>query len=243
MIEFHIEAVVDLLEPGFRNIDALLPDAEVFLVAGLEPHQLVLAGLVDGGIGFGRSVDVAIDPHQFGDGIGCKSLVVEQGFPAVQDHSELRAPVADVVVGDDLEAEKAGDAADGISEDGRADVADVHRLGDVRRGEIDNHTLAFSRFRGSEARVLDELFGVAGVGFREDREIDEARAIDLGGGEAVDPDLVENFLGEGAGIGLSAFRQNHCGVGLVVAETEVGGGCNVGMGGLAIDGLEGGCEA
>ena len=44
-------------------------------------------------------------------------------FPAEQQLSELRAPVADVVVGDDAVAEQPQRAREAIAEDGGADVA------------------------------------------------------------------------------------------------------------------------
>ena len=44
VVEAHVERVVDLLQAAFGNLDALPPDREVFRVAGLEFHQLGLAG-------------------------------------------------------------------------------------------------------------------------------------------------------------------------------------------------------
>jgi len=42
---------------------------------------------------------------------------------------------ADVVVGDDIVADEPRDAGEGVADEGAANVADVHRLGDVGRGE------------------------------------------------------------------------------------------------------------
>ena len=60
-------------------------------------------------------------------------------LPADQQHAELRAPVAEVVVRDDPVAQQAERAGQRIAQDGGADVADVHRLGHVGRTEIDDH--------------------------------------------------------------------------------------------------------
>ena len=43
-----------------------------------------------------------------------------------------------MVVADDLVAECGTDSREGVADDGRAEVADVHRLGDVGRGEVDH---------------------------------------------------------------------------------------------------------
>ena len=66
-------------------------------------------------------------------------------FPTEQQHPKLRAPVADVVVGDDAVAEQPQCAREAIAKNGRADVADVHRLGHVRRTEINDRG---ARLRG-----------------------------------------------------------------------------------------------
>ena len=52
-------------------------------------------------------------------------------LPTVKDFAELRAPVAQVVVGHDFVADKPCDAGQRIAEDRATDVPDVHRFGDV----------------------------------------------------------------------------------------------------------------
>mmetsp|Transcript_42975 Transcript_42975/g.108043 ORF Transcript_42975/g.108043 Transcript_42975/m.108043 type:complete len:303 (+) Transcript_42975:761-1669(+) len=56
-------------------------------------------------------------------------------------HAELRSPITDVVQPVHLMATKLEDSAASLPEDGRPQVADVHLLGNVRRGEIDDNTL------------------------------------------------------------------------------------------------------
>ena len=196
-----------------------------------------------GGIRLGGGVDLAVDADQFGDRIGVERGGVEQGFPAVEDHPELGAPVADVVVGDDREAEEAGDAAERVADDGRADVADVHRLGHVGRGEIDHHGLAVAEVGHAEVVVVEQGGGAGGVGGGQDAEIDEPGAGDVGGGEAVEFEVVDDFLGQRARVGLARFGEHHRGVRLIVAEAQVGGGGHGGGGGFAEGGGEGGGEA
>ena len=94
--------------------------------------------------GFGRRISALIDfvklvpfsanrHRRFRD-----ACTVENLFPVQAAFPELRAPVADVVVADDAMAEQAQRALERIADAGGADVADVHRLGDVRRTEIED---------------------------------------------------------------------------------------------------------
>ena len=111
VVELHVEPVVDFLEAVFGNLDALLPDREVLRVASLEFDQLRLAVIEHARL-FLQGIDLAVNAHQLGDRIGGERGLVEEMVPAVNDHPELGAPVADVVVRDDLEAEKARDAGE-----------------------------------------------------------------------------------------------------------------------------------
>ena len=51
----------------------------------------------------------------------------------------MRAPITNVVVGNDAVAEQPQRALERVADAGGTDVADVHRLGDVRRTEINDH--------------------------------------------------------------------------------------------------------
>jgi hypothetical protein len=133
-----VELGVDGAELVEGEGDAAGPDLFVFGVALLEFDEFVAAGVEHGGVGLGLGVDGFVEAEQFGDGVGVERGGVEQGFPAVEDHAELGAPVADVVVGDDFVADEAGDAGEGVADEGGADVADVRGFGDVRRGEVDD---------------------------------------------------------------------------------------------------------
>lgn len=59
------------------------------------------------------------------------------------EDAELGAPVADVVIADDVGAEEVEDAVDGVSDDHGAEVADVHLFGGVGGGEVDGDFFAF----------------------------------------------------------------------------------------------------
>ena len=71
-------------------------------------------------------------------GSRCKSLAIEQIFPSVNHHSELRAPIAEMIVADDFVAEESGNPRERIAQENAANVTDMHWLRDVGRAEIDD---------------------------------------------------------------------------------------------------------
>ena len=141
---------------------------------------------------------------------------------AVDDHAELGSPVADVVVADDVVAEGAEDAAEGVADDGAAEVADVHRLGDVGTREVDN--VPARRCRRFDAQFLIKGGRVDG-GFQPvgaEAEIDEPGTGDLRRiAEVGDAQIVDDLLGEFAWVGADLLRERHGAIGLVVAEFRV----------------------
>ena len=59
-------------------------------------------------------------------------------FITIDDHPKLRAPVPEVIVGDGFVAEEPKYLGNRIADNGRSDVSNVHGLGDVWGGEVDD---------------------------------------------------------------------------------------------------------
>ena len=148
-----------------------------------------------------------------------------------------------MVVGDHGVAEAAGDPCERVAEDGRADVADVHRLGDVRRGEVDDHRAAGPGHRHPEPRVGVLGLGAGGVGLRRDLEIDESRTGDVRAAEPRQVERRDHLLGQRARVRLARLGQRHRGIALVIAEAQVGGGDHRRGDAFAEHVLKGGREA
>ena len=120
-----------------------------------------------------------VQPLEFADRIGCKGLVIAPLAPRVDELSELRAPVADVVIRNHPVAQKRTHASHRIADDRRADVADVHALRDVGRGVVDDyyrlvHLGNFEPPRGEHAGQQLTQVGIA------QPQAKEARPRDLG---------------------------------------------------------------
>ncbi len=134
-----IEAVVDPLAMSQGNLQELVPELIAVGVAGLEfDHQSPGAiGEFRGGVE--TPLGFAIEAFQVGqlhaDFTACPAFLFHVG----QQHAELGAPVADVIVANDPVTEKFQGPRDGVADDGRTQMADVHLLGEVGRGIIHHH--------------------------------------------------------------------------------------------------------
>ena len=142
-------------------------------------------------------------------------------------HAELRSPVADVVLAMDgvpLELEHARDA---VADDGAAQVADVHLLGQVRAGQIDHDRLGLAgefnthAIGGGVLARRNRHQALRDVR-RFDAKVDKARPGDLG--RLAHVGHVEgghDVIGHVARLSAEPFGYAHRAVRLVVAELRV----------------------
>ena len=117
-----------------------------------------------------------VQPGQFAHRVGLERRLVAEVLVAVEQDAELRAPVAEVVVGDDRVAQEAQQPRQGVADDRAAQMADVHRLGDVGRAVIDDEGPRRRRRRDAEPLVARPSPGPAGPASRAQAQVDEARA-------------------------------------------------------------------
>ena len=156
-VERHAQAVVDRLERPQAVGHELLPEGPVLGIAGVELGGLGPRGVLDGRVaGLDSILGQAIEPGQLADRVGREARLVAGVLPAPEDHAELRAPVAQVVVADDLVPERREDPRQAVADDGRAEVPDVHRLGDVGRREVDDDRLGDARGRDQAEPVVGQ---------------------------------------------------------------------------------------
>jgi len=134
----------------------------------------------------------------------------------LDEHPELGPPVAEVVVADHSGALEAQDPGQGVTDHGRAQVTDVHLLGDVGLGVVDDHPgLVLHRYpqpvvRQPPADLLDER----GPG---QHHIEETRPRDLTRGQNVTGiQRLHDLLGDLPRIGAKLFRHLQQPVGLEV---------------------------
>jgi hypothetical protein len=141
---------------------------------------------------------------------------------AVDDHAELRAPVADVVVADHAVAEETQRAAEGVADHRRTDVAHVHRLGHVGSGEVDHIGPRLGDQRDAQARIVDRGRNLPDQPLVFQPQVDEARPGDFRRlAEISQVELGDDLGGQIARLLVQLLAQGHGKVGLVIAEAGV----------------------
>ncbi len=153
-------------------------------------------------------------------------------FPVMDNqHSELRAPVADVVLSDDDLAGEFQRTGQRIADDGAAQVPDVHFLREVRAGVVhhdgvgvlrDGHAEAFVGQGGSQPPAEPVVF---------EGDVDESGPGDLDGlGDIVQVGVFNDRRRQFARVGFHLLRGGHAPVDLVVAKLRPRGGFDQGRG-------------
>ena len=146
-------------------------------------------------------------------------------FVAVNDHAKLSPPVTQMVVGDHVMSHEAKHSSQSVADHGRADMPDMHWLGDIG-GRIIDHKLANVRDLGNAQSIVTHGTGQARFHPRVvQRQIDEPRPRDLD--LATDVIQLRLFGNRGRDLarGLTQLLgQRHCKIGLVVAKLSVRGG-------------------
>ncbi len=224
-VEPDPELVVDLLEGAEADVVDFLPDREVGRVAGLELHEF-LAGLLEhGGVGLGGGIADLVEPFELLQRVGGERGGVEVALVGPDQLSKLGAPVANVVVAHDPGAAEFQQPADGLADDRRPQVADVHLLRGVGRGVVDHPGLAAAGGGGAGLEVVRGVVGTQpgqqGGGLQG--EVDEAGAgdDDLVGGGQLGRQGGDEFFGEGAGVELAGLGVAEDPVGLEIAMAGV----------------------
>src|SRR5207244_9708730 len=110
-----------------------------------------------GWVGRRSCVRLFVNPNELGKRVALERLLLQEIFPAPDHHSKLRPPIADVIVANHVVSEKAGDARESVTERGTANVTDVHRLGHVRRAEINHDFLRRRRPYDAKPILADNL--------------------------------------------------------------------------------------
>ena len=217
---------VDGVEVALGLGDQPLPDGEGLLVAALqgndaEPGPGGEAVLVGGGgieLGPGGLVERAGVLHQQRRLRG----VLADLQPVLDQHAERGAPVADVVLPDHGVAEGFEHLDEAVPHHGGAQVADVHFLGDVRGGIVDDDALRCrggrdgrGRGRGLDRLCVEQFLDPGAV----KAQVDEAGPGDFHAG--ADAVQVQGVHDPGGGVPrrqAGLLGQGHGGVDLDVGE-------------------------
>ena len=169
-VVMDVENFVGGFEFLHRKRDAFIPDAQVFLVAGLQLDEFVAAGLAHRLVALAQVVGRFVNPDQLGDRVARQRVAIEQMFPAVNHHPELRAPVADVVVANDVVPKKTRDPGERVAQDQCCGYA--RRASAWRRSATRNRSRCGGAFpragrRGGRPAKARIVFAATASGLRE----------------------------------------------------------------------------
>jgi hypothetical protein len=167
-------------------------------------------------------IDFFVEPLHLRERILRQGLLVQLAFPAHNQFAELCAPIANMIVSNHLVPKQPENAVERVTENGRADMAHVHGLGDVRRAEIDDDGARLRR--GAIKEVLARMRGLerGGDRFALEPKVQETRAGDLHRAAPrgnIEPG--EDILSKLARVKLPFLGESHQRIALVIAELRV----------------------
>ena len=154
-----------------RDVDEPAPQRIRLGVAGLQRNDLRARPFRECGIRVEALLRGLIELFEVGQHLGSVTGL----FEVREQHAELRAPVADVVLSDHAMPGIAQHAHDRVADDGAAQVADVHFLREIRRGVVDDHRLRLRDGR-QQRRCRVRSIGKQRIA---QVDVDESRAGDL----------------------------------------------------------------
>ena len=140
----HAELDVHLVPVGRALGDQRPPQRERLHVPVLQEHDPLPRPLAEVVVIGELGRRLLVERIQIADAepLGATGADVDE---VLDEHAERTAPVADVVLADDVVAEESEHADQRIADDGGAEVADVHLLGHIRRRVVDDDALGLGR--------------------------------------------------------------------------------------------------
>jgi hypothetical protein len=150
LAQLHVKPLVDRLIFASRFGDDLLPGVEFGFFAGLEADDRSAGFVLERRVFVETLLRLAIELFEVGDVRGRDARATKG-----DEHPELRAPVADVVLADDFLALELDDPRDRVADDRGPQVSDVHLFGDVGTGIVHHRFGARRRKRDGQSVVVD----------------------------------------------------------------------------------------
>ena len=159
-----------------------LPGPAALRIPTLQAHHLLAGGGLERFILIKAGLGLAIERHQIakihgisrGEGLRCHLLEVGD------QHAELGTPVAHVIEAQHRMAAEGQNASQGIANDGGAQMAHMHLLGDVGAGEIHDHRQPLWSLGHPQARIAHAQAHLLGQHLRAQGEVKKTGTGDLG---------------------------------------------------------------
>ncbi|MNE09448.1 hypothetical protein D3C80_1021220 [compost metagenome] len=252
-VEGDVQSAELALQRGAADGDEVGPQGAVAGTAALQFSGGLAGAVAEGGVFLGLGGGLGIEALQVFQrdrafsGEGTVAVGHEgqgQTFVAAggDEQAHLEAPVAEVGVAPDDVAAEAEQPLQALADDGGAQVADVHRLGHVGTGVVDDDLARRRVQRGAgQGFVSGHLGGALGQGGVGELEVDEAGAGDFDRGQArVVAEALGHLGGQLARIGLQRLGGGQGAVGLEVGQVGAVRSDDAGKRGVHAFGGEGG---
>mmetsp|Transcript_35077 Transcript_35077/g.99800 ORF Transcript_35077/g.99800 Transcript_35077/m.99800 type:complete len:423 (+) Transcript_35077:378-1646(+) len=139
----HAQPLVDLAEGLPAHVADLLPSLPGHDAASLQVHDSALRSALEVLVVVEALLGRLVEGVEVRD-VWHLPALHEAGvrlLHVLDQHPELSAPIAHVIQPVHLVTTKFEDPAEGLAQNGRSQVADVHLLRDVRRGKVHRHAL------------------------------------------------------------------------------------------------------
>ena len=228
-VGLEAELIVDALAGGVGDLDDLLPEGGVSGVASLELRELGAGGVHEHRVRLGGDAAFFVKTLEVFEGVRALGVELEARATDGEDEdAEVRTPVADVVVADEISAAEFDETGDGLADDDWAKVANVHLLRGVRRRIVDDDLAAAHQAgrAGAPLGFVAILAQPGAEGGRRELEINEAwtgdfHLDDLVVEPALGADSFDERGGEGARVGLGLLGGGKDAIGLEVGVTGI----------------------
>ena len=213
----HVQTIVGELVLGHGDVHQLAPHLTEVLVAALQFHHVATRALGKGFVFVVVLFRIAVEAFQVRQR-HLTGVILLLFFQPGDQHAELGAPVADVVRTDHVVAEELQGAHGGITDDGGAQVADVHLFRHVRGGVVDDDGLRL-RLRHAQTVGFQGRIYVLRQEGRVEEDIDKARPGDFGfAGDTLQIQVRQDLLCELSRRHAQFFSHCHHAIGLIVAK-------------------------
>mmetsp|Transcript_9998 Transcript_9998/g.18286 ORF Transcript_9998/g.18286 Transcript_9998/m.18286 type:complete len:456 (-) Transcript_9998:1067-2434(-) len=164
LLNGDVESFIHLFEFLSADVAQHLPDFFALFIARLELDHIQLTNLLKFWTFVKSTFGIFVELCEVGDIWNITVKIRVFLLEILNKHSELCAPVSDMVDTVDFRAHVFHNATHCLADDCGAEVANVHLLGDVRTGEVDDYVRWLFRcgrgsdaFRLSRRAILDDV--------------------------------------------------------------------------------------
>ena len=179
--EQHAELVIHLVEVAGALGDEYPPQPQGLRIAPLQFHDALTSTVLEHIVGVELRPCPLVEAGEVTDRQFARRGRLTEIEHVLDEHPERRAPITDVILLRHPMTEELQHPHERVTDDGGAQMADVHFLGNVRMRIVDDDMFDARRWAYSEVLVSGSDGELAGEKFVRERQIEKTRAGDIDG--------------------------------------------------------------